>query len=162
MSVTTVTVAVITQPDNTTACARGTAVFTCVVEFQNVNISTEDIKWWRIRIDVVSNAPLFIRENIRFIVTSNISGGVLTSVLMITDLRTAFIGPYWLGMVDGTQLSNVAYLSIVPNGMCMCCVCTNMYVYMYVCMYVHMYACIYVPYSLKLLRTKIFMDYVVF
>ena len=36
---------------------------------------------------------------------------------MITGLRATYAGPYWLGMANGTQLSNVAFLSIVPNGM---------------------------------------------
>ena len=93
-------------------------MFTCVMKFNNVWVNTDGITWWRRRIDDASaNTSLSIKENPRFNIINNINETTLTSVLMITALRTAFIGPYWLGMVDGTQLSNVAFLSIVPNGM---------------------------------------------
>ena len=113
-----VAVTVITQPHNVTGCLGGTAVFTCVMKFNNMWVNTDGITWWRRRIDDASaNTSLSIKENPRFNIINNINETTLTSVLMITALRTAFIGPYWLGMVDGTQLSNVAFLSIVPNGM---------------------------------------------
>ena len=113
-----VAVTVITQPRNVTGCVGGTALFTCVMRSNNVSISEEDIKWWRRRNDQ-STEPQIIETqgNNVFSITSNISGGTLTSVLMINVLRQAFIGPYWLGMADGTQLSDVAFLSITPSGM---------------------------------------------
>ena len=113
-----ITVTVITQPRNVSGCVGGTAMFTCVMRFNYVNISKEDIKWWRIRIDSTSEPLIVSAQTIRlFSITSNIDEGILTSVLMINVLRTAFIGLYWLGMADGTQLSDVAFLSIVPSGM---------------------------------------------
>ena len=117
----TYTVTVITQPSNVTGCVGGTAVFTCKMESKNVNISMEGILWWRKRIDD-SSLPLLIstQGTNLFNITSNSNGGILTSVLMITDLRAAFIGPYWVEKTDGEQLSDMAFLSIVPNGMCMC------------------------------------------
>ena len=83
-----------------------------------MNISKEDIKWWRRRIDQ-NNDPRIIRTqgSTFFSVTSNISGETLASVLMINSLKSAFAGPYWLGMANGTQLSDMSFLSITPSGM---------------------------------------------
>ena len=99
-------------------------MFTCMMEFQNVSIRAEDMKWWRVRTDLSSNTPLLIKENVRFNINSTIKGGVLTSVLMINGLRSAFIGPYWFGMTDSKQhipLSDIAFLSIIPSSKCTCC-----------------------------------------
>ena len=128
---------VITQPHNVSGCVGGTAMFTCVMRFKNVNISKEDIRWWRGRINQSTNKHLLIRiqGNTAFSITSNISGETLTSVLMINGLRSAFIGPYWAEMADGTQLSDVAFLSIAPSGMCVyiciCIPCMCVYMFMY-------------------------------
>ena len=109
----------ITQPHNVTGCVGGTAMFFCKMRFQNVNLSKEDIKWWRRRFDFPNMDPQIIttQGNTIFSITSNISGGTLTTVLMISRLSSARVGPYWLGMTNGTQLSDVAFLSIVPSGM---------------------------------------------
>ena len=105
----------ITQPHNVSGCLGGTAMFTCVINIENMNIDTQDIKWWTVRI---GDAAQEIKETNLFIITSNISGGVLKTVLMITLLRSAHVGQYWVGMVADTKLSNVAYLRIIaPNGM---------------------------------------------
>ena len=114
-----IAVTVITQPRNVNGCVGGAAMFTCVMRFQNVNISKEDIKWWRIANDHSNNQQrLLIRTQgtTAFSITSNISGETLTTVLMINGLKSVFIGQYWLGMADGTQLSDVAFLSITPSG----------------------------------------------
>lgn len=102
-------------------------MFTFGMEFQNVNISIEDVKWRRNRTDDASvNNPLIIRTqgNNLFSITSNISEGMLTSVLMITRLSSAHVGPYWVEVADGAQLimSAVAFLSIGPSGMTLLCV----------------------------------------
>ena len=115
-----ITVEVISEPRNVTGCASRTAMFTCVMKFQNVNISTVDVKWWRRRNDGIFHDPLPINTqgtNV-FSITSSVSGGMLTSTLMITSLKSAHVGPYWFGMANGTRLSAVAFLSIVPSGMC--------------------------------------------
>ena len=116
-------------------------MFTFVMEFQNVNISIEDIKWQRNRTDdAYVNNPQIIRtlgSNL-FSITSSISAGMLTSVLMITGLRSAHVGPYWVEVADGAQLimSAVAFLSIGPSGMTLLCVymCT-----MHGCIFVGVY-----------------------
>ena len=111
----------ITQPRNVSGCVGGTAMFTCVMRFQNVSISKEDIKWWRITTDHATNQwylPIRLQGTTVFNITSNISGERLTSVLIINGLRSQFIGPYWLEMANGTQISDVAFLSIAPSGMC--------------------------------------------
>ena len=58
----------------------------------------------------------------------------LTSVLMITDVRSIDIGPYWCVLMITDELtmeSNIAFLNIVPNGM-------------YNCMHACTYACSYI------------------
>ena len=102
-------------------------MFTFVMEFQNVNISTEDVKWWRRRIDDASNRSLLIdtKGNSLFSITSNVINETLTSVLMINGLRSGFTGPYWLEVADDAQpiMSAVAFLSIGPSGMTLLCIC---------------------------------------
>ena len=113
----TVTVTVITQPDNATTCEGGTAVFTCVMDIQNVNISIEDIRWWRKRED--NNMTIMLSPNLkRYNITNIFNEHILTSVLTITNVRLADLGPYWLGLtVEENRLCNNAFLSILPNGM---------------------------------------------
>ena len=129
-----ISVTVITQPDNTTTCEGGIVVFTCVIDIRNVNISTEDIRWWRIREDINKVAmlpPSFKRYNI----TNNISELRLTSVLMITDVRLVDLGSYWLGLtIFNERLCNKAFLSI---GMYTICTLYTLRVCMYVCTYVY-------------------------
>ena len=114
----------ITQPHNTTACVGGTVMFTCVIDTSNVNISTVDISWWRKRRDHNNNLlpdPLMISQHgpIRSRIINSITGGNLTSVLLINDVRSSDAGPYWLSLMD-TENSTIAFLSIVPNGMHNC------------------------------------------
>ena len=103
-------------------------MFTCVVHV-TVNISTDDIQWWRRRIDY--NFPpeeVKTQGNNLFSITNNISGGMLTSVLMVAGLRSAHMGPYWLKVADGTQMSDMAFLTIVPSGTYVCICVLYMYV----------------------------------
>ena len=143
-----ITVTVVTQPRNTTGCVGGTAMFTCVMNI-TVNKSTDNIKWWRRRIDDDSpSIEIKTQGTNLFSITRTISGGTLTSILMITNLRLAFVGPYWLKMANSTQLTDKAFLSIVPSGtyVCMCAyVCgLIMYVHTYVllCACIRMYVCV--------------------
>ena len=118
-----VNVTVITQPDNTTVCERGTAVFTCVMDISNINISAEDIRWWRMRIDSFpSTQPIQGAVN-RYTISNDINEHRVTSVLMITNVRLVDMGPYWPGLTDDKQLCNMAFLSILQNGMCVLCIC---------------------------------------
>ena len=112
----------ITQPHNTTGCVGGTAMFTCVVHV-TVDLSTNNIKWWRKRID--NNSPsdeIRTQGNNVWNITNSISGEMLTSVLMITGLTSVHIGPYWLEVADGTQLimSDMAFFSIILSGTYVC------------------------------------------
>ena len=106
----------ITQPDNTTVCEGGTAVFTCVMDILNVNISIEDIRWWRKRDD--NNMTRMLSSTVtRYNITNIISEHRLASVLMIINVRLADLGPYWLGLTaKENRLCNNAFLSIAPNG----------------------------------------------
>ena len=114
----------ITQPNNTTACVGGTVMFTCVIDTANVNMSTEDISWWRKRRDHKNNLipDLFMisqHGNNRVGFNKSYTGGNLISVLWINDVRTSDAGPYWLSLMD-IENSTIAFLSIVPNGMHNC------------------------------------------
>ena len=114
----------ITQPDNTTVCEGGTAVFTCEMDILNVNVSLVDVKWWRIRTDQPSiNIPVNTHGLVRFSVNNSISQDTLTSALMITNVRSTDIGSYWFVLMINNELmmaSNMAFLNIVPNGMYVC------------------------------------------
>ena len=113
-----VTVTVITQPDNTTACEGGTAIFTCVVDIHNVSIDTRNINWWRKRIDQNSSPIKVAFTAAGHRTVNSINGYRLTSLLMITNVKSTHIGPYWLN--ESRNLSDVAYLSVTPNGMYAC------------------------------------------
>ena len=120
-----ITVIVITQPYNTTVCEGGTAVFTCVMDIRNFGINTVDIRWWRIRKDLYNydSLPLLITQNIRrFIVTSVISEYRIKSVLTITDIMLAHIGPYWPGLSDAKELCDMGFLSIVLGSYVHICI----------------------------------------
>ena len=107
-------VAVITQPDNTTVCEGGTAVFTCEMDSLNVDVSLVDVKWWRTREDQNLNVTVNTQGLRRLNVNNSISEGTLTSTLMITDVRSNHIGPYWCVLMSNelTVASNMAFLNI--------------------------------------------------
>ena len=107
----------IAHPDNSTVCNGGTAIFTCIIDILNVSINTRDIKWQRIRED--HNTTVMISHGVRrFNVVNNISEGTLTSVVMITNVRSTDMGPYWLELkiTNESMTSDTGFLN-VPNGM---------------------------------------------
>ena len=110
---------VIIQPDNATTCEQGSVVFTCVMDIQNVNISKENVKWWRTRINDHEKYLVIAPAVKRYSITNSINEQILTSVLMIGDVRKEDVGPYWPGLTGEDTLCNMAFLSIVPNGMIM-------------------------------------------
>ena len=119
--ITYVIVTVITQPVNTTACEGGTAIFTCIVDIHNTSIVTKTTQWWRTRIDVNFPLPIKIAFTAsRHNTVNSINGHRLTSLLMITNVKLTHRGPYWLKLNESRNLSDVAYLSVTPNGMCAC------------------------------------------
>lgn len=114
-------------------------MFTCVMNV-TVNMDTNNIKWWRRRIDNDSpSEEIKTSGNKLFSIANNNNGGILTSVLMINGLRSAFIGPYWVKMTDGAQLSEMAFLGVVQSGMYVyiCVLCRYVYMCLCGCMYVH-------------------------
>ena len=118
-------VTVITQPNNTTICEGGTAVFTCVMDILNVSVSLADVKWWRTRTDLglnrySVNVIISTQGLARLSLNNNISQDTLTSALMITNVRSSDIGPYWCVLMitnESMMASNIAFLNIAPNGM---------------------------------------------
>ena len=126
----------ITQPDNTTACEGGTAIFTCVVDMHTASIDTEDTNWWRKRVDQNSSPIKIAFTAFGHRTVNSINGYRLTSLLMITNVKSTHIGPYWLKFNESTNLSDVAYLSVTPNGMY---VCMNKITYKQLATYVYYY-----------------------
>ena len=127
-----VNIIVITQPDNTTVCEGGTAVFTCVMDILNTGISIKDIRWWRIRTDQNAAAAMLTQHFDRYNITNSINGHKLTGVLVITNVKLLDMGPYWLGLIDEKQLiCSMAFLSIISQkGTCVYmhifdCLCKN-------------------------------------
>ena len=124
-----VTVTVFTHPGNTTVCEGGTAVFTCVMNIENVMISENDISWWTMRRDHNNNALEPAMINVAGVLKLNISNDIkqrkVTSIFTITDVRQNYVGPYWLIlMVSNEQTrSNTAFLNIAPNGTYICIYC---------------------------------------
>ena len=119
--ITYVIVTVITQPVNITACEGGTAIFTCIVDIHNTSIVTRKTQWWRTRIDQKIPFPFKIAFTAsRHHTVNSINGYRLTSLLMITDVKLTHRGPYWLKLNESRNLSDVAYLSVTPNGMYAC------------------------------------------
>ena len=110
---------VITQPQNTTVCQGGIAVFTCVIDFHNISMVDMDrINWWRTRLDhnyspIDVMIPRHARGND---IMNSISGNRLTSVLMITDVKLVHMGPYWLGFTKDEDLSTKAFLIVTSSG----------------------------------------------
>ena len=121
----------IAQPVNTTVCVGETAMFTCVLDIQNVSMDMRRnyyVRWCRTRIDEnfhASNISIPQRGTPRFNITNTISNNTLTSFLNITDVIWAHRGPYWLKW-NNEDISNMAFLSITSNG-----------TYVRMCMYVH-------------------------
>ena len=116
----------IDQPDDVTVCEGGTALFTCVMNITNVNISEGDVKWWRARIDLDQSINVEIQESAgRYKVTNRINDQILNTTLMITDVISTLSGQYWPKLTGGNKLCRRARLSIL-NGhgiklMCTCC-----------------------------------------
>jgi len=74
-----------TQPSNTTLCTRGVAVFTCVVDRNGTNITSDDVIWEQIRVGGgTSTLSTSINRGVPFNITTTISGDILTSMLTIT------------------------------------------------------------------------------
>ena len=94
-------------------------MFTCVVDIQNTNITANDVKWQRNRTDQNRIISMISPHSPGHTIVNNISEHTLTSVIMITDLRSVHMGPYWLEISEDRNrtLSDVAYLSIAPDGM---------------------------------------------
>ena len=111
---------VITQPVNTTGCVGETAMFTCVLDIQNVSMDMKNyvLLWYRTRIDEnfhAANISIPQRRTPRFNITNTISNNRLTSVLNITDVTWTHGGPYWLKW-NNEDISNMAFLSVASNG----------------------------------------------
>ena len=110
----------ITQPVNTTGCVGETAVFTCVLDIQNLSMDMRKhyvLEWYRTRID--DNFPAknesIPQHSRRFNITNTINVNTLTSVMNITNVTLYHKGPYWL-KGNNEDICSMAFLSISSNG----------------------------------------------
>ena len=96
------TATITTQPRDVTVCNGRVAVFTCVVDRNGTNITSNNVVWQQIRVgghisDLLDGGP--------FNITTTISGEILTSALTIT------------GVTDSNPLGTRLYRCVVNDMM---------------------------------------------
>ena len=95
-----------TQPRDVTVCNGGVAVFTCVVDRNSTDITSDDVMWQMIRISGgISTLSTSLTGGIRFNITTTISGDILTSIFTIT------------GVTDSSVLGTSSYRCVVNDMM---------------------------------------------
>ncbi|XP_065910714.1 tyrosine-protein kinase receptor TYRO3-like isoform X2 [Dysidea avara] len=100
------TATITTQPRDVTVCNGGVAVFTCVVDRNSTDITSDDVMWQMIRISGgISTLSTSLTGGIRFNITTTISGDILTSIFTIT------------GVTDSSVLGTSSYRCVVNDMM---------------------------------------------
>jgi len=94
------TARITTQPSDVTLCTGGVAVFTCVVDRNGTSITSDDVKWEQIR---VGGDTSILRTISLIIITTTLSGDILTSTLKIT------------GATNGSNLAPSLYRCVVND-----------------------------------------------
>jgi len=90
------------QPRDVTLCTGGVAVFTCVVDRNGTNITSNDVMWEQIR---VGGHTSILHTAGSFNITTTVSGDILTSTLTIT------------GATDNNKLETSLYRCVEGNMM---------------------------------------------
>ena len=81
------TATITTQPQDVTVCTRRVAMFTCVVDRNGTNITSDDVMWQQIRVGGgISTLSTSLTGGVPFNITTTISGDILTSTLTITGV----------------------------------------------------------------------------
>ena len=98
---------VMSEPDDITTCIGERAVFTCVLNTTDSNITNNDVQWYRF---IKSNSTTVMvdqhGESINFI--THTTGNTINSTLIITNTRTSYNGSFWVG----TRSSGVCNASL--------------------------------------------------
>jgi len=93
------------QPSNVTVCIGGVAVFTCVVDKNGTNVTSDDVTWEQIRVGGGTSTLSTSIRGVPFNITTTISGDILTSTLTIT------------GATDSNTLGTSLYRCVVNDMM---------------------------------------------
>ena len=113
-----------TQPRDFTACTGGVAVFTCVVERNGAIITSDDVRWRRLR-SGRSRFNTISRSGAIFNVITTISGDILTSTLTISDVRNRHNGLYHCVLPVSDVMSRNASLKVRTGKLCSMHMCTT-------------------------------------
>ena len=90
-----ISIIVIDEPDDVTACEGREVVFTCVL---NSKIRSGDVQWYRFIKDTSTTEMVDPDgDNIYFIVDTEDSDENTTSTLTITDVIKSYTGYFWVG-----------------------------------------------------------------
>ena len=87
------------KPDDITICEGGGAVFNCVLNTTNTNISSGDVQWYRF-IKNTGTTEIINPNGTSLTFTTNHSGNVLTTNLTITNAVTSYAGYYWVKLLS--------------------------------------------------------------
>ncbi|XP_065911162.1 receptor-type tyrosine-protein phosphatase S-like isoform X3 [Dysidea avara] len=96
-----------TQPSDVIVCTGRVAVFTCVVDRNGTNITSDDMMWQQIRVPggMPKKLSTSVTGGVPFNITTTISGDILTSTLTIT------------GATDSNPLGTSSYRCVVNDIM---------------------------------------------
>ena len=100
------TAVITTQPSDITVCNGGAAVFTCVVDRNGTDITSDDVMWQQMRMNGgISTLYSSLTGRVPFNITTTISGDILTSTLTVT------------GVTDSNVLGTSLYRCVVNDLM---------------------------------------------
>ena len=105
------TIIVIGQPDNITVCEGEGAVFSCVLNTTNTNISNDDVQWYRFTNDATATEKIN-QDGASLTITINRSKNVLNGTLKINNVTKSYTGYYWVG----TPSDNVCNVSLTVTS----------------------------------------------
>ena len=87
------------EPDDVTICEGGGAVFSCVLNTTNTNISSDDVQWYRF-IKNTGTTEMINPNGTSIAFVTNHSGNVLTTILTITNAMKSYTGYYWVRLLS--------------------------------------------------------------
>ena len=100
------TAIITTQPRDVTVCTGVVVVFTCVVDRNGTDITSDDVMWQMIRMSGgISTLSTSLTGGVPFNITTTISGDILTSTLTVT------------GVTDSNLLQTSLYRCVVNDMM---------------------------------------------
>ena len=99
-------------------CAGEVAVFTCIVDRNGTNITSDDVMWQQIRVG--GHVSKLLGGGVHFNITTTISGDILTNTLTITGATDSnTLGTSLYRCVVNDMMSRNASIH-VSSGTCVC------------------------------------------